>query len=251
MLAYKKKADWKQKTKNMFAYCKMNVVYFFACAAYVPRNMPIRVNKMSTWLGYKLKSIDYVNSIVPKGTEVANMRILSQDTAEPKLLFNIYESQSSLFNGVRFEVVTMVKQVKNPKNVHFVVLECFSNTLHWDPVNGIQLPQLNCNFNYSNNDIHLNCSQGEKVLHMRARLGRSKHITKMFAVDANLLCFYRDSENGVKLMFDEKQIMQDVNLLSHVRVNTNIWNECRGKLTHCFVHNHPMDFTADMIKFDL
>ena len=226
-------------------------IFYLFFITFVPRNMPIRVNKMSTWLGYKLINVDHINTLVPEGTTVAPMRILSQDIAEPKLLFNIYESESSLFKGCRFEVVTMVKQTKNPRKVHFVVLECLSNTLQWDPINGIQLPNLECNFNTTQNQIILDCTQNERILHMQAKVGRKKQITKMFAVDANLLCFYRNSHDGIQLSFNEDQIMQDVNLLSHVKIDTNIWKEFRGKLTHCFVHKHYMDFTADMITFKM
>lgn len=223
--------------------------FYIFFITFVPRNMPIRVNPMSTWLGYKLINVDRLNTLIPEGMTIAPMRILSQDLAEPKLLFNIYESESSLFRGCRFEVVTMVRQMNNPRNVHFVVLECLSNTLHWDPINGIQLPNLECEFNTTKNQITLDCRQNDRLLHMQAKVGGKKQITKMFAVDANLLCFYQNSYDGIKLSFNEDQIMQDVNLLSDVKIDTNIWKDFRGKLTHCFVHEHHMDFTANMITF--
>lgn len=218
--------------------------------SYTPKSLPIRVNQMSTWLGYTLKNVDKVNELVPEGTVVTPMRILSQDLAQPKLLFNIYETESTFFNGLRFEVVTMVKQVNRPRNIHFVVLECLSNTLHWDPINGIQLPNLRCDFRSQDKCMSLFCKQNDRTLTMNARIGRKKAITKMFAVDANLICFFQNSDQGIKLSFNESQIMQDVNMLSHVNVDTNIWEDYRGKLTHCFAHPHHMDFTADMITLN-
>lgn len=236
--------------KNYIYDCKM-ITYMPALllCGFMPKNLPIHVAPMSTWLGYTLQHVDAINELVPLGTRVAPMKILSDDVAEPKLLFNIYESKSTFFSGLRFEVVTIVEQKRNPKNVHFVVLECLSNTLQWDPKQGIILPNL-CSFSkFNDKKIEISCHQWGRKLSFKGDFGNEKSIHKMFAVDANYQCFFQDCSEGVKLSFDENQIMQDVKLLTNLYVDTNIWQDFRGDLTHCFLHPHHMDFTADFFRF--
>ena len=71
----------------------------------------------------------------------------------------------------------------------------------------------------------------------------------MFAVDANHLCFFMNSAQGVSLKFDEKEIMQDVKILKDINVDTNMWDNFRGKLTHSFIHPHSMHFIAGFEEF--
>lgn len=224
---------------------------FILGLSFTPNNMKIRVQKQSTWLAYNMKNIDDMHSHIPKGTEIVPMRILSADIAAPKLLFNVYESVSPFFRGVRLEVVTMVRQIQTPRKVHFVVLECLTNTIQWDPCNGIQWPNADASFCSHAKQHHVSCTGEDGFLSLHGTIGRSKAITKMFAIDANYLCFYRNSPYAITLKFEESEIMRDVNLFSNLKVETNLWEKNRGVMTHAFLHPHSMDFIAGLQKTNL
>ena len=217
--------------------------------SFSPNRMPIKVKEMSTWLAFSMKNSHEISKFIPDDTELNPIRILSSDMAEPKLLFNMYESTSPFFKGLRLEVVTIVRKKNDPKSTHFVVLDCLSNTMSWDPIEGIHLPNAAASMHTIMGSHHIECMGDFAYLKMAANLGRPQHITKNFAVDANHLCLYRNSPNGIKLEFDEREVMKDVLLLNNVKFETNIWNAFRGRITHSFVHPHPMNFLAGMRVF--
>lgn len=212
--------------------------------AFTPSNMKIRVQKMSTWVAYDMKRPEDIQTMIPEGTEILPVRILSADIARPKLLFNMYQCAAPFFRGVRLEVVTLVRQKSRPRNVHFVVLDCMTDTIHWDPIHGIQMPNAQTSFASLNGKHDICCTSGDKEFRVSGVIGRTKAITKMFAVDANYECFFRDSLSAVTLKFKEAELMQDVKLFSRVDVSTNMWEAYRGRMTHVFVHPHSMDFLA-------
>jgi hypothetical protein len=231
----------------------ISYVFLISIFAYTPQSLPIQVAKHSTWLGFKMKNIHKMNKLVPPNTEVAPIKILKDSKAEPKLLFNVYEAKSNFFNGKRFEVVTVVRQKKDHRKIHFVVLDCFTNTLSWDPKSGIQLPNVEKSIlkmrNKNKIQIDWTC-EDEIFLKATGKLQNTRRITKNFAIDANLFCFFQDSLNGVSLQFDEDEVMKDVRLMVNTKVDTNVWDEFRGHLTHAFIHLHKMDFWADMTHFE-
>lgn len=230
------------------------IIFIFQATAYTPASLPIRVSKHSTWFGFTLKNRQKISHMIPQNTEIAPIKILKNNKAEPKLLFNIYEAQSQFFYGKRFEVVTVVRQKKNKKKLHFVVLDCFTNTLSWDPKSGIQLPNvLRSKLSVKKNkklNINWKNKGSDTFLEAKAKITGKKQITKEFAVDSNLFCLFQDSQKGVKLDFEENEVMQDVGLLTNLDLQTNIWADFRGHMTHSFIHLEKMDFLADMISFD-
>lgn len=218
------------------------LVLLLSLQTFVPRNMPIRINKMSTWAAYSLRNEKGLESMIPEGTEIAPIQILANDCPEPKLLFNMYEATSPFFKGRRLEVVTIVRQVKRPEKVHFVVLECLSDTMQWDPIYGITKANAITEFAPRDDRHQLSCEGDTTFFKITGTLGRRRPIARRFAVDANHMCYFRNSSSGVALSFDEGEILQDVQSFFKVRVNTNMWTPFRGRLTHCFVHPHNMNF---------
>lgn len=214
-------------------------------------NLPIRVKKMSTWLAFDLKNRKDFLHMIPRGTHIMPIKVLEEDVAKPRLLFNIYEASSTFFNGRRLEVVTLVRQKKRPEKIHFVVLDCFSDTLQWDPVNGIQMPNACSHFSTLRKKHSLIVKNGETILKVKGELGKKAQMTKAFAVDSNYLCFFRNSSSGVSLDFDPEQIMKPVTLLDNSVVDTNLWSKYRGRLTHSFVHTSHMDFNANIVTLEM
>jgi hypothetical protein len=228
-------------------------IFFNMCFA--PTQLPIRVHPMSTWIAYSLLQKDQLS--IPKGTRVAPIKIFANDRPEPKLLFNIYKSESPFFKGIRFEIVTIVKQIKDPRKNHFVVLDCLSDTLQWDPKNGIQMPNMRKPYfrtkhNAAKKTHHISCihNNNKQYFTMVGNLHVSQRINRSFAVDPNYVCLFQDSRNVIRLNFDEKELLQDVQSLDNIQINTNMWKEFRGHMTHTFVHPHKMDFVADVKTID-
>jgi len=212
--------------------------------AYAPDKLDIRVNSMSTWLSYPMRGQTSISTMIPKGTQILPLKIFPDEPASPRILLNVYETRSSFFHGKRLEVVTVVRQTNKPNKIHYVVLDCLTDTFHWDPKRGIQIPNAVSFFRTKRGEHVANIIAKEQKLKIRGTLGKQVPITRAFAVDANYLCFFRDSPRGVSLRFSESQLMQDVTLLENLDVDTNIWSSHRGELSYGFVHTHEMDFTA-------
>lgn len=211
---------------------------------YMPSKLNIRVESMSTWLSYPLRSQEAVTRMIPRGTQILPLKIFPDESASPRLLFNVYEAKSSLFHGKRLEVVTIVRQIRKPENIHYVVLECLTDTLHWDPKHGIQRPNAASFFHTRKGKHAVSMVTRDQKLKLCGNMGKRVPITRAFAVDANHLCFFRDSPQGVSLRFNESQLMQEVTMLEDLEVETDLWAPYRGDLSYGFVHAHSMDFIA-------
>lgn len=221
----------------------------WAIVCFAPRRMPIKIQPWSTWFAFSLKNTAEVAQYLPSGMEVAPVRILSSDAAEPKLLFNMYRSSSPFFQGLRLEVLTIARRVASPQTTHFVVLDCMSDTLAWDPIDGVHMPDAKGRMSTVLHSHQLECSGDLGCLEVAAHIGKRRTITKSFAVDANHLCLFRSSTKGIELEFNESEVTQDVRVLRNVRLRSDIWSTCRGRMTHAFVHPHAMDFRASLRNF--
>ena len=222
----------------------MSSFIFIFSLTFIPNNLPIRVNKMSTWLVYDLKNSKNLKSVIPKGTRLAYFPVFKGDSSKQRLLFNIYEASSPFFSGRRLEVVTIVEQIKRPIKTHFVVLECLSDTLLWDPISEIQMPNCRATFSTRKRRHSLNINTSKRKLSIKGKMSTSRLLDKQFAVDSNYLCFFQNSTKGVSLVFDENEIMKPVTMLTKSKIDNNLWQINRGSLTHCFVHEHPMNFLS-------
>lgn len=67
---------------------------------------------------------------LPSGAAVQPVRIFCDSPPRKLLLFNEYEARSPFFGGRRLEANVIVRM---RGRTHFVVLECISDTLGWDP----------------------------------------------------------------------------------------------------------------------
>lgn len=213
------------------------------------RNVNMRIKPLSLWLSYSMLNQNLIQEMLPPGMKLANIKILDDDIdSSPKLLFNCYNIDSFWMKGSRLEIMT-VAQMEN--NFHFVVLDCITNTLQWDPVNGIRGP---------NGRIFINKIQDKlnyKVISskMKERLdftGKSLNLinmTKDFAVKSNYNCYFKNSVIPITLKFNENEIMNPVRKLKLVNVKNELWRDFRTDFPqHMFIHEHPMSFSTK-IKF--
>ena len=213
---------------------------------FTPSNMKLSVKPYSTWLAYNINDKAEIKNMIPEGTKISPIRIFKNDKPTCKIMFNIYDTESSFFKGKRLEVVTIVRKITYPYSYHFVVLDCFSDTLHWDPENGIQYPNGRGIFSKRGSNFKLFFrSSTEEYLKLDSSMKKKQSLHRNFAIDSNYVCFFRSSKNAIKLDFDENEVMKKVINLQPKFLHNNLWKYSKGKLTHCFLHPHVMNFEAN------
>ena len=218
--------------------------------------MKITVLKNSLWLAYNIIDHAKIQNMLPPSLKLANIKIYNTDHAKPKLMFNSYDVESQWMNGHRLEVVTIAKSIKN-KTYHFVVLDCVSNALRWDPINNIQLPNGICNLNVHKSDFKLNIrsprlTSYKNIFHVSGLKKESVKISKQFAVFPNYLCYFRQLDQAFEMRFDENVVSQKGRKLSldESKLSNNLWIPFREELpTHAFVYDKSMDFYIDELNF--
>ena len=206
--------------------------------------MKMKIAPGSLWIAYTLTSRDIVSSLMPESLTLTPCRILEDEAAlvpSPKLLFNIYRVDAGpVMHGMRTDVMALGRHKKTGR-MHLVILDCLTDTLQWNPVDGVM----------GANAYYPRTRPGS----WRVRGGRKRHISLdtvrkrprsidwNFAVESNLACYYRGVDMPYEMTFDEDEIMQPVtelNIISHE--NTILPHLRSAKPSHVFCHDHPMTF---------
>ena len=149
-------------------------------------------------------------------------------------------------NGHRLEILTLAKSKKG--DVSFVVLDVLSDTLKWDPFQGIRWADARCFTRVQDGLIRHSTLSNQIGLKIDGLMRKSTGIQPRFAVDANRRCFYRNSTMSIVMDFDKSTVLQDVTRVFPIRLENTLWQEYRGALTHCFVHTKPMTFVVDAVE---
>tara|TARA_B100000287_G_scaffold71469_1_gene62972 strand:+ start:1727 stop:2371 length:645 start_codon:yes stop_codon:yes gene_type:complete len=210
------------------------------------KNINLRIKPYSLWLSYNILNQNVIQNMLPPGMELANIRVSDDnDCVKPKLLFNCYSIDSFWMRGSRLEIMTIAK---HENNFHFVVLECISNTLQWDPINRINGPNGKIKFNYIQEKINYDIiSKNNKVLKFTGTPLNLIKMTEDFAVKSNYVCFFRESSIPISLKFNEKEIMKPVRKLEVLNVTNDFWKDYREETPeHVFMHEHCMNFATIM-----
>ena len=213
---------------------------------YIPQKMTIQVKPYSLWVAYDLKNRKQVANLLPPSYHLAdNVRILKDDPpyATPKLLFNAYGVDSPFMKGHRLEILTIAKNSRGA--VSFVVLDVLSNTLKWDPLQGIAMANAHCSTRVEGERIFHTTRSGRRGFSVNGMLRHRTGIQSRFAVDANHRCFFRNSSLSVVMDFDRSSVMRDVRRVFPTKIENTLWSDYRGDLTHCFVHTESMKFVVD------
>ena len=103
--------------------------------------MRLKIAPGSLWLAYTARRLDVLKTMIPDEVQLTTHPLWHDQHDFPRvpLLFNAYRLQSTYMNGHRIEVQVLT-QHRTTGKMHLVVLDCVSDTLMWDPCNGIQLP---------------------------------------------------------------------------------------------------------------
>ncbi len=213
--------------------------------------MHIRPN--SIWVAYTLTNPLAVRHLLPSGMELAHHPLLQDEQAlapSPKLLFNAYEVDSSWMRGVRVDILLLARRM-HENTLHLVVLDCFTNTLRWNPIAGVER---------ANAYVRDSSQRGSRYrLHMRSathrfavdgQLERSRPIDWRFSVEANRVCYFGGSDTPYPMCFDEATIGQPVRNLRLSTINNSLWSGVRtARPSHAFLHPHAMDFDVTVPSF--
>ena len=212
----------------------------------------MRIAPGSILLAYTLTSTQTVSKMLPPSLELTTSRLLRTDPPprDPKLLFNIYSVDSGLWmNGMRADVLTLARH-RTTRRTHLVVLDCLTDTLRWDPVNGVR--GANARFVRPRpREVGVEMHNGRDSLVMRTTRQTLRDIDWTFAVEANLACYFNGVDVPYTMSFNETEIMQPVRILDPiVEITNTFWNGVRlARPTHVFCHDHPMTFDVDVESF--
>ena len=209
----------------------------------------MKIKPYSLWLSYNILNHENLQDMLPSSMSLANIKV-SQDSQsfEPKLLFNCYNIDSFWMKGSRLEVMTIAKK---DNNFHFVVLDCITNALQWDPINRVQGPNGKIKFSYKEEQLNYDViSNNKKLLSFSGKPLNLIKMTKEFAVKSNYNCYFKTSEIPLSLEFNEEEIMKPVRKLEIVNITNNLWTEYRQNLPeNVFMHEHVMNFKTKLPFF--
>lgn len=213
------------------------------------KNIQMKIKPYSLWLSYNLLNHQIIENMLPAGMNLAKIKVSNDDNYLcPKLLFNCYNIDSFWMKGSRLEIMTIAK---SETNFHFVVLDCITNSLQWDPINRIRGPNGKIKFSYIQDKLNYNViSRNKQILSFTGEPLNLIKMTKDFAVKSNYMCFFRESSIPLYLKFNENEIMRPVRKLNVLNLTNDFWKEFREENPEeVFMHEHFMNFETEMPFF--
>lgn len=217
--------------------------------------MRMTVRGGSLWIAYTITRPREVVRLLPPHLELCGAPLLEDETAlvpTPKLLFNAYEVVAPWMRGHRVEINVLGRD-RRTGAVRFVVLDCLSDTLRWDPRDGVQ--GANARVVYSRTDPHAYRLEvvGTAPCAREARLaasgtyGAERAVDRRFAVDANRECYFGHVPTPIPMRFNETNVLRPVRALRGFSVANTMWRDVRSaRPSHVFVHPHAMTFDVDV-----
>jgi hypothetical protein len=217
---------------------------------YVPSNMMVTISSGSTWIEIPRKSLGEGVSrsllSLPSGLRMAPIKIFEtrEEEERRRLMINVYKISSIFMTGWRMEIVTVCHTPKR-KDLHFDILSVYTDTLHWDPFHGIQLP--NAYF------VDRKRDGGRKSFKVMGKDGfflsfegvfRGKFlpIHKSF-IEANRVSFFRNDTTPFPVGFDLDSICKDVSILEDTKVESSMMKEGIYREMNAFYHPYRMKYT--------
>jgi hypothetical protein len=210
------------------------------------KSMNFNLNKDSLWISFPINNNYHskINELIPNTHTLAKSKIFEEDLLEYRIFFNIFEVNTPFFKGDRLEVVTLAQE-KITEDISFVVIDCFTNAMHWDPINGIQ--QSNCKFdkliNNNKYNIKINNNKNKPIFDLQSDKGKiRKSVLKSFSIYPNYKCFFKNFTTGYTLTFNEKQIDKKVLLINNYNLEHDIYKDYIKELEHIFIYTNRMNF---------
>ena len=216
------------------------------------KTMTFNVNKDSLWLSYPLKRTSFkeLSEKIPKTHQLAKCKVFTEDKNDYRLFFNLFQVKTPFFTGNRLEVVTIIKNIETNQN-SFVVLDCFTDAMTWDPIEGIQ--KANCitnkkinNFDYNivvKKNYNGNNNKLSKIFNLKSKRSVvQKRPVKEFSIEPNYICYFKNYPIGYNMTFDENQIDKNVILLKDIKLYNKIYENFVKDVEYIFIYPQVMNF---------
>lgn len=206
--------------------------------------MRLTIKPWSSWVSYNIERSDVVERLLPPSLRLARTPLFDDEWSErPQLMFNTFEVIGPWMRGIRTEVVVYTK-CRRTGRPSFVILDCVSNTMRWDPCNGVRLP--NAFSSLSPFHVQVRSDIGRLSYRIDTASSRSRRLSRRFAVEANRVFYFFSHPTGYGLTFNESEVSQPVQSLNPLYVRNDMWQSVRSAVpSHCFVHPHGMSFDID------
>ena len=215
------------------------------------KSIQFNLNKDSLWLSYPLKTTSFkdLSTRIPPTHRLAKCKVFEEDKPDYRLFFNFFNVKTSFFTGNRLEIVTIANNIIN-NEPSFVILDCYSNVMSWDPIYGIQKAncmikkkitntKYNVNLDFKNEE-EKNLSNIFNLESLKTKI--KKNVLPEFSIDPNYVCYFKNHPKGYNLLFNKKQIDKKVILLKDINLKHDIYTTYIKELEHAFVYPQEMNF---------
>ena len=209
--------------------------------------MKMKISPRSLWVVYAMSNVNKVEQMLPEKLTVLPAKIYDDDSpAEPRLMFNLYDVHSRFVKGKRVDIQTLALH-EDTGRAHLVILDVLSTTHDWNPMDGLIGPNAVSDYLSEDETIRFGIKRDDDFIHVDAQITpQTRLLDERFAVEGNLMCFFKSHPIGYEMTFDEDEIMMPVKMISS-NVSNSLWSTFRcGDPTHVFMHPHPMTFDVDL-----
>ena len=210
------------------------------------KSMQFNLNKDSLWLSYPLKTTSFkdLSTRIPPTHRLVKCKVFEEDKHDYRLFFNFFQVKTTFFTGNRLEIVTIANNIIN-NEPSFVILDCYSNVMSWDPIAGIQKANCITNTKYNinldfKNQEEKNLSNIFNLVSFKTKI--KKNVLPEFSIDPNYVCYFKNHTKGYNLLFNKKQIDKKVILLKDINLKHDIYTTYIKELEHAFVYPQEMNF---------
>lgn len=215
------------------------------------KSMKFNLKKDSLWLSYPIKTTSFndIGNKIPHTHKLAKCKVFEEDKSDYRLFFNFFEVKTTFFTGNRLEIVTIANNIIN-NQPSFVILDCYSNVMSWDPIIGIQKAnckikkditntKYNINFNFNNKDDKIS----NNIFNLNSlKTTLKKEVLKDFSIKPNYICYFKNYPKGFNLSFNKNQIDKKVILLKNINLNNSLYKNYIKELEYAFVYPQDMNF---------
>lgn len=215
------------------------------------KSMQFNLNKDSLWLSYPLKTTSFkdISNKIPSTHRLVKCKVFEEDKPDYRLFFNFFQVKTSFFTGNRLEIVTIANNIIN-NEPSFVILDCYSNVMTWDPITGIQKANCKIKKKITNTKYNVNLDlkiQDDKIVNNIFNLQSfktkiKKNVLPEFSINPNYICYFKNYPKGYNLIFNKNQIDKKVILLKDVNLKNDIYTSYIKELEHAFVYPQEMNF---------
>lgn len=215
------------------------------------KSMQFNLKKDSLWLSYPIKTSSFkdIGNKIPSTHRLAKCKVFEEDKSDYRIFFNFFEVKTTFFTGNRLEIVTIANNIINNKP-SFVILDCYSNVMSWDPISGIQKANCKIKKDITNTKYNINLdfkNEDNKILSnifnlksLKTKL--KKNVLKDFSIEPNYICYFKNYPQGFNLSFNKNQVDKKVILLKNIDIINSIYKNDIKELEYAFIYPQEMNF---------